>query len=189
MLVSIVLLCTSDKINLFYEKLTHILRRVDFSYELIFVYQQNEVYLEKRPEVSANWQCIPRFSKRKKTISHILDACHGNIAVVLSPKMYESLFYMLDAISLLEDNQNIDMITTMEDAVFYSFFQRIKHNIIKKKYLFYVFRVDKIRNAFEKKKYIMGKAPFTLGISVYYLPYIPQFQDGYSNSMSVSLDG
>lgn len=189
MLVSIVILCTSDKINLFYERLCHILRRVDFSYELIFVYQQNEVYLETRPSTIAKWICVPRFTRRKQTIFRILEECQGDFVVLLSPEMYESLFYMLDAITLLEDNQNLDMITAMEDAVFYSSFRRWRQ-MISTRYesLFYTFRKKQVKKAIEKKRNYIWKFPTQMGLSIYYLPYTHRFYDKHTSKKELSID-
>lgn len=171
-MVSIVVLCTSDKVNVLYQKLLQSLRRTDFSYEFVFVYHQHEIYLENRPQSNSKFVCVSKYRPLFSQFSNILKSCSGEVVTVLSPEMDEAIFYMLDALQLLEDNLQYDMITTLEDTVYYRSLKVMKR-LFTKQYqtLFYAFRKEQLEKALAKKEHFFLLSEVNLGISIYYLPY------------------
>lgn len=165
MFVSIVVLCNSERVNELKERLDVILKRVSFSYELVFVFRSRSVYLEKRPKDGAKFVCVQNFWGTRKQIKKVLDVIEGNYVAVLSPDIKNCPYYMVDSLELMETN-SYDMVTMIDEVLPYSSVHKL---IMKIKYILSptnVFYVCK-RSVLEKK--ILKKD--ISNCSVYYLPY------------------
>ncbi len=165
MFVSIVVLCNSERVNALKERLDVILKRVSFSYELVFVFRSRSVYLEKRPKDCAKFVCLQNFCGTRKQIKKVLDVIEGNYVAVLSPDIKNSPYYMVDSLELMETN-SYDMVTMIDEVLPYSsvqkFITKIKH-ILFPTNVFYVCK----RSVLEKKALNKDIS----NCSVYYLPY------------------
>lgn len=165
MFVSIVVLCSSERVNELKKRLDVILNRVSFSYELIFVFRSRSVYLEKRPKEGAKFVCVQNFWGTRKQIQKVLDEITGKYVAILSPDIKNSPYYMVDSLELMETNA-YDMVTLIDEVLPYSLFQKL---LMRIKYIFFPTKIFYVC-----KKTVLEKKVLKSDIStcsVYYLPY------------------
>lgn len=165
MFVSIVVLCSSERVNELKQRLDVILKRVSFSCELIFVFRSRSVYLEKRPKDGAKFVCVQNFWGTRKQIKKVLDEITGKYVAVLSPDIKNSPYYMVDSLELMETN-SYDMVTLIDEVLPYSVIQKL---MMKVKYVLFPTKIFYVC-----KKELLEKKVLKKDIShcsVYYLPY------------------
>ena len=165
MLVSIVVLCTNKKVNELDKRLQNILKRVSFSYELIYVFRSRSIYLEHRPTMQAKFVCVKHFFRTRKQVEKVFRMTEGDYVIILSLDIMNSPFHMIDSIELIKNN-GWDMITMCDQVVSYSFFKKCKsmiQNIVHPTRIFFTMK-RKVMEDWLLKKDISH-------LSAYYLPY------------------
>lgn len=165
MLVSIVVLCHDERVNDFDKKLRERLKKVDFDYEIIYVFQTHYVYLEQRPKNHAKFVCVKHFLQTRKETEKVYDAIEGEYVAILSPALTNSIYYMLEGLTFLKEKK-YDMVTMMDGVLAHSFFTKLSykiHQLIHYKKICYILKKDVIKAWLSKKN--------LTSMTSYYLPY------------------